>query len=102
MGPTWGRQDPGGTHVGPMNLALRANAPTATVYSKVQQKKHPRIPSKSADEGERFSMSFHNMGNTSSHIHRYLINLVYFRPHKWIARHYMEHIYTINHKNVSI
>ena len=23
MGPTWGRQDPGGPHVGPMNLALR-------------------------------------------------------------------------------
>ena len=24
MGPTWGRQDPGGPHVGPMNLAFRA------------------------------------------------------------------------------
>ena len=24
MGPTWGRQDPGGPHVGPMNLAIRA------------------------------------------------------------------------------
>ena len=23
MGPTWGRQDPGGPHVGPMNLATR-------------------------------------------------------------------------------
>ena len=23
MGPTWGRQDPGGPHVGPMNLAVR-------------------------------------------------------------------------------
>ena len=22
MGPIWGRQDPGGTHIGPMNLAL--------------------------------------------------------------------------------
>ena len=22
MGPTWGRQDPGGPHVGPMNFAL--------------------------------------------------------------------------------
>ena len=22
MGPIWGRQDPGGTHVGPMNFAL--------------------------------------------------------------------------------
>ena len=22
MGPTWGRQDPGGTHVGHMNLAI--------------------------------------------------------------------------------
>ena len=24
MGPTWGRQDPGGPHVGPMNLANRS------------------------------------------------------------------------------
>ena len=23
MGPTWGRQDPGGPHVGPMKLAIR-------------------------------------------------------------------------------
>ena len=23
MGPIWGRQDPGGTHVGPMNFAIR-------------------------------------------------------------------------------
>ena len=23
MGPNWGRQDPGGTHVGPMNFAIR-------------------------------------------------------------------------------
>ena len=23
MGPTWGRQDPGGPHDGPMNLAIR-------------------------------------------------------------------------------
>ena len=22
MGPIWGRQDPGGTHVGPMNFAI--------------------------------------------------------------------------------
>ena len=22
MGPTWGRQDPGGSHVGPINLAI--------------------------------------------------------------------------------
>ena len=22
MGPTWGRQDPGGSHVGPMNIAI--------------------------------------------------------------------------------
>ena len=24
MGPTWGRQDPGGPHVGPMNFAICA------------------------------------------------------------------------------
>ena len=23
MGPTWGRQDPGGPHVGPMDLAIK-------------------------------------------------------------------------------
>ena len=23
MGPIWGRQDPGGPHVGPMNFAIR-------------------------------------------------------------------------------
>ena len=23
MGPSWGRQDPGGPHVGPMNLAIK-------------------------------------------------------------------------------
>ena len=23
IGPTWGRHDPGGLHVGPMNLAIR-------------------------------------------------------------------------------
>ena len=22
MGPTWGRQDPGGPHIGPINLAI--------------------------------------------------------------------------------
>ena len=25
MGPTWGRQDPGGPYVGPMNLAISDN-----------------------------------------------------------------------------
>ena len=25
MGPTWGRQDPGGSHVGPVNLAIRVS-----------------------------------------------------------------------------
>ena len=25
MGPTWGQQDPGGPHVGPMNLAFWVN-----------------------------------------------------------------------------
>ena len=27
MGPIWGRQDPGGPHVGPMNLAIWGNSP---------------------------------------------------------------------------
>ena len=30
MGPTWGRQDPGGPHVGPMNLAIREVSCLAT------------------------------------------------------------------------
>ena len=25
MGPTWGRKDPGGSHVGPMNISLRGD-----------------------------------------------------------------------------
>ena len=27
MGPTWGRQDPGGPYVGPMNLSIRVSFP---------------------------------------------------------------------------
>ena len=27
MGPIWGRQDPGGPHVGPMNIAISAGWP---------------------------------------------------------------------------
>ena len=26
MGPTWGRQDPGGPHISPMNFIIRAHA----------------------------------------------------------------------------
>ena len=47
MGPTWGQQDPGGRHVGPMNLAIRvekgflyltnqANIRVITFYIRVQ------------------------------------------------------------------
>ena len=32
MGPTWGRQDPGGSHVGPMNLAIWGGGGTATIW----------------------------------------------------------------------
>ena len=31
MGPIWGRQDPGGPHVGPMNIAIWAYIPEALV-----------------------------------------------------------------------
>ena len=38
MGPTWGRQDPGGPHVGPMNLASRGklnkNAPLTLLLAR--------------------------------------------------------------------
>ena len=33
MGPTWGRQDPGASHVGPMNLAFRDDCPCASEES---------------------------------------------------------------------
>ena len=33
MGPTWGRQDPGGPHVGPMKLAIwEGNFEMAYIY----------------------------------------------------------------------
>ena len=32
MGPTWGRQDPGGPHVGPMNLAIWDGHETALTH----------------------------------------------------------------------
>ena len=31
MGPIWGRQDPGGLHVGPMNFAIWEGFPTAAI-----------------------------------------------------------------------
>ena len=35
IGPTWGRQDPGGPYVGPMNIAIWANASeTVLIVSK--------------------------------------------------------------------
>ena len=33
MGPIWGRQDPGGPHVGPMNLAIRVSLAQCTLDS---------------------------------------------------------------------
>ena len=38
MGPTWGRQDPGGPHVGPMNLAIRV------CYKNVRLKSEMAMP----------------------------------------------------------
>ena len=38
MGPNWGRQDPGGPHVGPMNLTIRAyTGETAFLFSIIPQ-----------------------------------------------------------------
>ena len=34
MGPTWGRQDPGGPHVGPMNLAIWVGTVVVELLSK--------------------------------------------------------------------
>ena len=36
-GPTWGRQDPGGPHVGPMNLAIRVIHPYRAYLMSHQQ-----------------------------------------------------------------
>ena len=33
MGPTWGRQDPGGSHVGPMNVAIWVVSISLQIYS---------------------------------------------------------------------
>ena len=33
IGPTWGRQDPGGTHAGPMNPAIRVYLVSTPVSS---------------------------------------------------------------------
>ena len=42
MGPIWGRQDPGGPHVGPMNFAIWADAnfvvPISDVFLQVYSK----------------------------------------------------------------
>ena len=35
MGPIWGRQDPGGLHVGPMNFAIWVSLPSSIVPSSV-------------------------------------------------------------------
>ena len=35
MGPTWGRQEPGGPHVGPMNLAIGEDTQYMLVYGKL-------------------------------------------------------------------
>ena len=44
MGPTWGRQDPGGPHVGPMNLAIRVEscrAPCGHMYDITTKQNFP-------------------------------------------------------------
>ena len=40
MGPIWGRQDPGGPHVGPMSLAIWANIDNQSFHSTVLAKQH--------------------------------------------------------------
>ena len=40
MGPTWGRQGPGGPHVGPMNLAIRGGR----LLQRVREEYQPEIP----------------------------------------------------------
>ena len=37
MGPIWGRQDPGGPHVGPMNFAISAVYPTVNIMAERSQ-----------------------------------------------------------------
>ena len=42
MGPFWGRQDPGGPHVGPMNFAIWAYSPRVFVNTHVRMKGVPK------------------------------------------------------------
>ena len=39
MGPTWGRQDPGGPHVGLMELATRDHVSNQYYHERIQSKK---------------------------------------------------------------
>ena len=36
MGPIWGRQDPGGPHVGPMNFAIWDHAQILNPYTNIK------------------------------------------------------------------
>ena len=54
MGPTWGRQDPGGPHVGPVNLAIWAALPMLTMCFSVSQGRewsHCRVSSPGVPSG---------------------------------------------------
>ena len=44
MGPTWGRQDPGGTQVGPMNLAIREGSPIYANFFMIFRCKYSFLP----------------------------------------------------------
>ena len=43
MGPIWGRQQPGGPHVGPMDFAIRVVSPLYTIsfYKAINMKAFP-------------------------------------------------------------
>ena len=48
MGPIWGRQDPGGPHVGPMNFAIREYIVQSTSLSSMNTIREDICPSQSS------------------------------------------------------
>ena len=63
MGPIWGRQDPGGPHVGPMNFAiwdtkLAANYPSQWVNLNAYE--HYHFPEVIGDGSKRLIGNFRN------------------------------------------
>ena len=86
MGPTWGRQDPGGPHVGPMTFAIRV--PTCGSTHKRKYHKDTHLPFNTVRPRQKFNewkflYFYHNLTTQakSHHLnqwwHRFLTNARY-------------------------